>query len=61
MQMSGVRSHNANITKNQIETAAVKRIMHPQIVKVYVNLCYVYFNMGTFNCDLTADLSSGIT
>ena len=47
MQMSGVVTHNANIIKNPNQTAAVKRITYPQIVKVYVNMRYVYFNMGT--------------
>ena len=47
MQMSGVMTHNASIIKKQIQTAAVKRIAYPQIVKVYVNVRFVYFNTGT--------------
>ena len=47
MQMSLVMTYNANIIKDQIETTAVKHIAYPQIAKVYVNVRYVFFNVGT--------------
>ena len=48
MQMSGVMTYNANVIKKiPIKIAAVKRITHPQIAKVYINVRYVYFNAGT--------------
>ena len=57
--MSGVVTHNANKIKNLIETAAVKRITHPQVSKVYVNVSYGFLTW--IHCDPTADLSSDIT
>ena len=45
--MSGVVTHEANIVKKQIQTAAVKRKTYPQIDKVYVSVHDLYFNTGT--------------
>ena len=51
--MSRVMTHNANIIKKQIQTAAVKHIMYPQIDNVYVNVRNLYLTW--VHCDPAAD------
>ena len=49
LEMNGVMTHNANIIKKQIQTAPLKRITYPQIVRVYVRC--VMFTVTRVHCD----------
>ena len=53
LEMNGVMTHNANIIKKQIQTAPLKCITYPQIVRVYIRC--VMFTVTWVQCDPAAD------